>query len=247
MDLVLGTMRLLDSSEKQTISLLERALLLGVRRFHSSSEYESFGRFSSALAIACESTGVDPTSLQHTIKIADPGFDESTFDSKRLKLKIDLYRKRLNAPKIDTVQWMARAHLKDDSARIKLLHDMAPSIEAAVNDMKQSNIINKFGCFPYSDSFRAAVLDMPWCDVLVDYTNRLETAALKSSQYLRDDQSIIGIRPFFPLTQEDPDIRARWSFNELLEFVLHTRTIEGLVVSTSSEDHLQQLLEKLRK
>jgi len=240
--LVFGTMRLKPSCT----NLLEYLLQSGVRRFHSSLEYDSFSHFTNALPVACAKAGVDISSLRHIVKLASPHFGESRFDAGDVSAKIDYYRHHLAVEKLDIVQWMARMDLADDAARVQCLESEDSLISAFAEEAKNSGVIERFGCFPYSHSFRHAVVRKPWCDALLDYLNIEETDALATIDELRENQSLIAIRPFYP-TMVDPDSlkpeKTIPTVHACLAYVLENEKVEAVVASAGSKEHAKELVE----
>jgi len=243
---VFGTMRLGELSERAATDLLVHLLERGVRRFHSSTEYESFERFTSALREACATSGCPSESLRHVVKVAEPHFGESDFVPSRLAERVSAYADALEVERVEVVQWMIRHDLKDEPARLSILERRAEAIAEAVSTLKDRGAIERFGCFPYTRGMREAVLRQPWCDVLVDYLNPLETECRASFEALREGQSVIGIRPLMPVLAAERDAStATPSVASLLEYALSDRRVEAVVVGTGRVAHADEILDCL--
>jgi len=240
---VFGTMRLEQHDLDSCIDLLQHVLEAGVRRFHSSTEYGSFKLFCVALPHACARSGIDIDSLRHIVKLASPHFGESRFDESTMVSAVDEYRKSLEVDTLDVVQWMTRMDLADESARMNCLSRDNEAIANYAKNARADGNINRLGCFPYTRTFRDAVIQKPWCDTLVDYLNLDEREAYDSIPNLNDGQSIIAIRPLYPMFSESSDnSAARPSADECLTFSLQNDKVEAVVVSASSIEHADELV-----
>jgi aryl-alcohol dehydrogenase-like predicted oxidoreductase len=247
--LTFGTMRLAALKHSAVVDLLSEALEQGVRRFHSSNEYDSFDLFCKALADSCEECQIDTNSIEHIVKIAAPHFDNDTFYRNELIQKCNSYKEALDCDTLFLVQWMTRIDLANEPARLNVLKVSNDEISDSVSELKSSGTISKFGCFPYSDSFRKEVLRKEWCDVLVDYYNPLESSAKSEFHAMREDQSLFAIRPLFPLFANDSNGKIhqseKWDVAALLQFALETQKIESLIISMSSAEHLREIIENI--
>ena len=249
--LTFGTMRLAALDYSAVVELISEALERGIRRFHSSNEYDSFSIFCKALEESCKECQIDPNALEHVVKIAAPHFDDDTFNKLELNQKCHTYSEALKCGTLFLVQWMARIDLKNEPARLNLLNTSDNEILDSVTELKDSGAISKFGCFPYSDSFRKKVIKKEWCDVLVDYYNPLETQALSESHAMRDDQSIFAIRPLYPLfaNADNQTIvqTEKWNVESLVQYALENQKIESLIISMSSSEHLRNIIETISR
>jgi len=249
--LTFGTMRLGALHYSAIVELLSEALESGVRRFHSSNEYDSFDLFCAALADSCKECRIDNSSIEHVVKIAAPHFGNDTFHIKELIQKCHSYKEALACDKLFLIQWMTRIDLANEPARLNILNISNNEISDSVSELKQTGTIAKFGCFPYTDSFRKEVIKKVWCDVLVDYYNPLESGAISEFHAMRDDQSMFAIRPLFPLFANDgngdKDQSEKWDVASLLQFALENKKIESLIISMSSTVHLRDIIEKIAR
>ncbi len=243
-------MRLGALSSNETIELLAHALRAGIRRFHSSSEYESFSLFCESLPKACKLANVDTDSLEHMVKIAAPHFDHSKFVPQELISKTQDYKRKLGCSKIELIQWMARYDLSNEAGRLAILKDSDKAIQETVELLKFNNDISRFGCFPYTESFRKMATGAEWCDALIDYFNPIEHQASQIIDNLRTNQSMIAIRPLFPLIKklEEPNNSeyAMWNYDNLIRYALAKPSVESLVISMSSQKHLDELITSIQ-
>lgn len=243
---VFGSMRVGELSARAATELLVHLLERGVRRFHSSTEYDSFDQFASTLREACARSGCARETLRHVVKVAEPHFGESEFSPSRLAERVAAYADALGVGRVDVVQWMIRHDLDDEPGRLAILEHNLGAIAEAVSTLKREGAIGRFGCFPYTLGMREAVLLQPWCDVLVDYLNPLEAECRASFGMLREKQSVIGIRPLMPvLDAERTAGRGTPSISSLLEYALSDPRVEAVVIGTGRAGHADEILECL--
>jgi hypothetical protein len=171
------------------------------------------------------------------VKVATPHFGESTFSGSKLNELLDKYLNELQCNTLETVQWMARIDLKKEDERLSCLQEQHSEIETVVSALKSKGAINRFGCFPYTPTFRDQVITYDWCDVILDYYNPMENTDFPFKS-LRETQSFIAIRPFFPVLQNDP---AKYSIHDLLHFALDPEPCESVIVSVSSKENANHI------
>ena len=101
--LILGTMRLHENgrSAREWASFFADAYDLGVRRLHSSYEYDSYALLREALDALRDIRG--DIAFRHVVKLADPGFDDTGFDAVRFTERVQSYCEELGCDSIDDV------------------------------------------------------------------------------------------------------------------------------------------------
>lgn len=238
--IIFGSMRMLeyDFPAAYWVNLFSELHDLGIRIWHSSSEYESFDLYCDVMA---EFQKQFPNKVvKHMVKLAEPHFHVNEFSETLFEEKVDDYLRKLDAESLFCVQWMWRGDLSDNENRRKLFLESYPEIEKSVQKLKQNRKIENFHCFPYDVNFAEAVIDKPAVDGLVVYRNKLETEydnLLEESA--RNGKSNFIIRPLFAgkaleLEGETP--------RSLLQFALGKAGVEGAVLSISSVDKIKQIL-----
>lgn len=240
--IVLGTMRLHEAQRSvgEWVEFFVAAHRLGVTTLHSSSEYESFPLFCEILSrLARDAPDVR---FRHMVKLGEPHFDEADFEPKRLSERIDCYRDALRVDCIADVQWMWRGGLDNDPVRISRFLARQSPIADGVDALKVGGRIGRFLCFPYTPPFAQAALDVAAVDGLVVYRNVQEREyddAIDGAA-ARAKPSVV-IRPFNAGKAFDgrgPGPLA------LLRLALDKPGIESAILSTSSIDHVEQLIER---
>lgn len=238
--IIFGSMRMLeyDFPAAYWVNLFSDLHDLGVRIWHSSSEYESFGLFCEVVDKFRKTFPDKP--IKHMVKLAEPHFHVNTFDAGLLNQKVDEYLKKLQTDSLYCVQWMWRGDLSDNERRKALFLENYPAIEKAVAALRQSGRIENFHCFPYDAGFAQAVLNSKAIDGLVVYRNKLETEydELLQQAAQAGKHSFI-IRPLFggkalELEGETP--------RSLLRFALDMPNVDGAVLSISSIGKITQIL-----
>lgn len=229
-----GSMRLrAERSDRQHLELLLHLVDRGVTTFHSSSEYETFPRFTSLLR---ELQRARPQArLEHVVKLAAPHFGEDRFVVADLVRRLDAYRAALSSPRIDVVQWMVRFDLQQENRRLQILQESAAELGDAVACLREQGWIGAFACFPYTQGFAQAVLAQPWCDGLVDYLNlheRERVALLPELQ--RAGQGLVALRPLLA-----GELIGRASPAAALRFPLLHPAVASEVLSIGSIAHAE--------
>lgn len=237
--IILGTMRLLeaDRTAEECADYLLALHQLGIRKLHSSNEYESFPLLVEALQLLRRRR--PDRRFRHMVKLAEPSFDDDDcFHADRLSSRINDYCSALGTDMIEDVQWMWRRKLDDDDGRIADFRRHADAIGEAVETEKERGSIERFLCFPYSVPFASAALELNWTDGLAvyrnaeehDYDSTLEQAAAAA-------KIAVIIRPFFGgrlVGNGDPA--------QLLAAALDSPAIEAAVLSTNSISHMKALV-----
>ena len=237
--IILGTMRWgeVERSTAQWAAFLAEAHALGIAALHSSSEYDSFPQFCAAIhALRAAHPAIH---FRHIVKLADPHFGEAGLDTARLERRIDSYRAALGVARIDDVQWMWRASLDDDAARIATFRACADALGEARHRLQQAGKITRLLCFPYSCAFGHAAVQSGAIDGLVVYRNRTERAddSAISAAAARGLPTIV-IRPFHGgAALSDGD-----AASVHLRDALAIEGAEAAVLSSNHLDHLRAVI-----
>lgn len=236
--IIFGTMRMLEHNkhEDEWVSLLIKLYDKGMRRIHSSLEYESFPFFCSVLN-KISSTRSD-INFEHIVKLACPDFNELAFDLDSLENKINAYCAALNVKHIETVQWMWRATLSDDRLRTNNFVQNNYKLAEAVNAVKNAGLIKLFYCFPYTPEFATAAIDYSFIDGLIVYRNPLEeeyNAVIDDCG--RKEIDVLTIRPLAAgKSLNSSDV------NSLIAFSFYPQAVKGIIISLSKEAQFDEIL-----
>jgi hypothetical protein len=236
---VFGSMRMHPERQglKEWANLLLHAHNLGVLRIHCSDEYETFPFF---LTVLKEVRRISPQlDLRFIVKIAEPHFGENIFDAKKLLNRIDAYREALQTDQLESIQWMWRGKISDETGRIRGFSESADRILDVVNQSKHNGKIKSFHCFPYTFEFAKQALENPLVDGLAIYRNPLEIEydpMLTSAHAI--GKRILVIRPF-----KAGEALANIGVAKLIKFSAISPVVEGIVVSCSSIKHLQECVQ----
>src|SRR5262249_39625694 len=130
------------------------SLARGITTFHSSSEYDTFSRF----CALSRNLGGRGSEMHHVVKLAEPHFGDTSFDERRLRLKVEAYLADLGVARLDVVQWMWRGDLKDEDGRLAGFKRHRDSIQAAFDALRAEGKIGAVASFPYTLRFADAVL-----------------------------------------------------------------------------------------
>jgi hypothetical protein len=237
--IVFGTMRMSPERKepKEWAKLLLHAHYLGVVRVHCSDEYESYPFF---ICVLDEVRRISPQiDFRFTVKLAEPHFGQTDFDSKKLLKRIDAYRVALQTDQLDCVQWMWRGRLDDENGRLRGFYDATDRIFDVVESSKQRGLINELRCFPYTNEFAKQAIDHSTVDGLAIYRNPLENEYDPLFERVSAiGKSILVIRPF----------KAGYAFvdvdaSKLIKFSASLPVVDGIVVSCSSILHLEECVE----
>lgn len=208
----------------------------GVRQLHVSSEYDSYPLVCEVLAARRERGGAR---FAIVMKMADPSFDDAGFDAARFADKLAGYREVLGEHTLDAVQWMWRAGLKDDNARLSAFAAQADVIGKAVAQAKADGGIGSFLCFPYTPAFALAALEQPFIDGLTVYRNLGEPEYdMACERAVAAGKSIMAIRPYGAgsLFEQGHDVPA------MLEHVFASPAVNRVVVTATEADNLSTLI-----
>jgi hypothetical protein len=238
--LVFGSMRMLEYSYslEYWVDLFEDLYDFGVTTFHSSNEYESFPFFCKVITVFQKKN--PDKKIHHIIKIAEPHFNINTFDANLLEGKINEYCRNLNVSSIENIQWMWRGNLQNNVQREQLFDRNYPEIEKAILNLKKTNKIKKFYCFPYNLDFALSAIKKDQIDGLIVYRNVLEKeydTALKLGAKLNKKSYIIR-----PLNAGKALSGVNQSSKSLVQWALNFPNIEGAIISISSVSRLKEII-----
>lgn len=233
-----GTMRLGKAGGvDEAAALIDHARAIGVTSVHCSSEYDSFALFTDAWR-ACGSA-LDATVIA---KVAAPHYGEDRFDVAAFRVKVEAYLSTLGIEQV-VVQWLLRYDLKQEDARLRILHDGATEIAGVVAAMKAEGKIAGFVGFPYTMPIADVLADADWCDGLALYVNPLEhDTDVAIDACARAGKPVIAIRPYAAgRVFAETDMTAEAA----LEHVFAYAPVVTAVVSASSRAHLDALRPQL--
>ncbi len=237
--IVFGSMRMDPERQgsKDWAKLLLHASSLGVDRIHCSDEYDSFPFLLTVLEEVRRNC--PQLEFRYTVKLAEPQFGESDFDSNMLLKRIDAYRKVLRTDQLDCVQWMWRGNLGDEAGRLRSFSDSADLIFEVVNRAKHQGKIKLFHCFPYTFEFANQALENPMVDGLTIYRNPLEIEydpLLTRAHAI--GKGVLVIRPF-----KAGEALFNIGATNLIKFSAIAPAVAGIVVSCSTVVHLEECTE----
>jgi len=221
-----------DLGERDWATLLARAWDLGVRRLHSSREYESFEFLCAVLARLRDER--PDIAFDHVVKLADPSFDDSGFDPARMRASVERYCEALGAERIATVQWMWRKDLKDEPARLAAFEQALPAIGDAGR-----GLATEFACFPYTIGFAEAAIRSGVFGGLIVYYNIMERefeAAMDEAA--GSGMAVDVIRPF---AGGQAGGKTGLPARRLLDDVLARPAVRDAILSVSSTAQLEEL------
>jgi hypothetical protein len=162
----------------------------GIDTHHSSSEYESYLTYLAALE-ALTATG---RSVQHIVKLAEPGFDDTRFDAPRLVAAVDCRLRELGVEQIAVLQWMCRTpEPTSDPATAVVLHDQRVEIDEAFLYLERSGKVGAVAVFPYTIGFQAIFDHELGVRPACTYLSLFERQHL---HLLDGDRPFVALRPF---------------------------------------------------
>jgi hypothetical protein len=235
---IFGTMRLDKLGLESSVEFVTHMLKKGLRNFHSSQEYESYGIFTETLKRACEAAKLDPDALNHMVKLASPHFGEKEINPEILEAKLQGYRADLDCTSIDRVQWMLRANLKQLRHEI-FLRDKARLIQL-FDSLKADKRVRRVGCFPYTPSFGALAAESGCFDFMADYINQDETN-YKHYSLNSGEVRMVAIRPF----SAGGGFGKGRAAADMLRFALNEPGVDAVVASPGSILHFDELAQAL--
>ncbi|WP_374028259.1 hypothetical protein ACES2J_07705 [Bdellovibrio bacteriovorus] len=237
--LVLGTMRLHERTQDvgAWVQFFIEAHRLGVRKLHSSSEYESYPLLKEILCYLKKNH--PEIEFEHIVKLAEPSFNDAGYESGRLTEKVNDYLLDLQTSRLAVIQWMWRLSLKEDELRIQNFLEASSGLSSEVSELKSGSKIEQVMCFPYSVSFANTAIQQNFIDGLVVYRNVLETEydeSLKAATRLGKESYIIR-----PLAAGKALSEAGKPARELYNWALDHEGVVGAIVSISKPHHLRDL------
>jgi aryl-alcohol dehydrogenase-like predicted oxidoreductase len=236
---IFGTMRLHELETDQAQNLLVHALEQGVRRFHVSVEYDSFEFFCEQIRIACQRVQVALNDLNFAAKLASPHFGEESISKQDIIAKIDHLRRGLGSDQIADIQWMARIDLSREDDRLELVRNSGSELTDIAAELKDLQLIKRFGCFPYTNEFAKLAVKVGAFDLMFDYLNHEERSPdLYQSEMVEQDCKLIAIRPF----GAGKSLKAGTSPTEIIQQTLSSQSVEALVIGTHNQNHLDEIL-----
>jgi aryl-alcohol dehydrogenase-like predicted oxidoreductase len=204
---------------------------------HCSDEYESFPFL---LEVLLSARSVRPNfTPQFVVKLAEPHFGSSSFDTDKFHERLHNYREALGVDRLDCVQWMWRGDLQDEDGRLRSFSESADAIERAFEDAKERGSVRSIRCFPYTMSFADMAIGHPSIDGIAVYRNPLELEyepLVARAQRL--DKGVLVIRPL-----KAGEALAASHVRDLVGFSARVRAVDGIVVSCSSFVHLRECVE----
>jgi hypothetical protein len=234
--IVFGSMRMHPERQglKNWVNLLINASSLGVLRIHCSDEYENFPFLLTVLnEVRRSSPRID---FRFIVKLAEPHFGDNIFDAKKLLNRIDAYRQALQTDQLESIQWMWRGKIDDETGRIKNFSESADQMLDVVDLVKHNGKIKSFHCFPYTFEFAKLALENPLIDGLTIYRNPLELEYDPLLSRAHDiGKRILVIRPF-----KAGEVLENIGVSKLIKFSASLPVVDGIVVSCSSIKHLEE-------
>jgi hypothetical protein len=210
----------------------------GVDTLHSSMEYESFSLLTEALRLLYKKS--DNIKFKHVVKLADPSFNEEHQSYKRIRIRIEQYKKALMCNQIHMVQWMWRDDLHNDSLRLSKFYKSIHELETEIFKIKNDGLINEFLCFPYTLEFGLASLESAVIDGYTIYRNPNEILFQPLlDQAYKKSKDVYSIRP---LAAGSLIQNADWNLNSLIKFSYNHPGVKGIIVSISEEKQLLEIL-----
>ena len=223
--IIYGTMRMLGV--KRSLSkwayIFDELFEKGVRSFHVSKEYDSYGLFLEVL----KKSNFNKKKINIYAKCFSPNFNDQVYDEKKLSALLNCYLKDLSLDRIN-IQWMWRADLNNDDYRCKSFYQKIPEINYSLGKLKKKSV-NEIYCFPYSIKFAKLVIKIKNINGLSVYFNPIEKSY---KQFL--GKKNIGIRPLY-----GGKLTSKYTFSELINFSLKEKKITKIVLSINKIKNLK--------
>lgn len=238
--LIFGSMRMseYDYSVSHWVDLFDKMHDSGIIVHHVSSEYDSYAFY---ITVLKEFNSKYPNKqISHLVKLAEPNFDSSQFNPKLFQSKVDKYLAELNVSRLWGIQWMWRGDLKNEISRLDNFKENIVLLSSKVFELKKNNLIDRFYLFNYTKTFCeiAITLSKQFKNSLFDgltvYRNIQEN---EFDKYLDFFERNIIIRPLFA-----NQLETSLSKKQLVEYALNHCKITNGIISISSNDKLNQLL-----
>jgi aryl-alcohol dehydrogenase-like predicted oxidoreductase len=231
----------------------------GITAFHSSHEYESYPLFCRVLRQFRQDR--PEAELQHIVKLACPGFNDTSFDRNRFRSAIDKELQSLGTERLDVVQWLIRQTPNSDELRIAALHECLPQFIDEWEDLRRSGKVGAIASFPYTVRFADEIIPLDLCDGIAAYLNAGELEyADRLDDLLNRGRGFLAIRPMFAgqmFESAGPDSSCASSAMEelgvswdrlaefCLSFPLLHPAVTTVIVSVSTLSHAEQNLKAL--
>ena len=227
----------------------------GVTAFHSSHEYESYPRFCRIIRdFRRERSGAE---IQHIVKLACPGFNDSRFDPRRFRSAIENELRALGTERLDVVQWLVRQTPNTDALRIPALRESLPQFLGEWEELRRAGKVRALTSFPYSLPFADELLQLDLGDGLAAYLNPVELEyADRLDDLSKRAQGFLAIRPMFagkmsesgfgPGALETLGIPSDQVGQFCVSFPLLHPAVTTVIVSMSTLAHAQQNLKAMR-
>ncbi|MEM7325633.1 MAG: aldo/keto reductase [Actinomycetota bacterium] len=201
----------------------------GITTIHSSHEYPTDQVLIDALASA---TGAG-RSFEHIVKLAEPSFDERSFDAARLTRAVDRRLADLHTERLDCIQWMIRTpEPQDDAGTVGALEEGRDRINTCMAELVAAGKIGSMALFPYTRAIAEAAIDGGTAQNLAVYLNPEEDDYTDLADRCR---SVIAIRPLAggSLTAAGPD-----AVGDALRYPLLHPAVATTIVSINSTAHV---------
>jgi hypothetical protein len=237
--LIFGTMRMseYDYSVSYWVDLFKKMHDSGIFVHHVSSEYDSYFLYITVLKKFY--LKYPNKQISHLVKLAEPHFDSSKFNSKLFQSKIDKYLTELDVSKLWGIQWMWRGDLKNEISRLDNFKEYIELLSSKVFELKKNKIIDGFYLFPYTKTFCELAISLSKqlnntvFDGLTVYRNIQEN---EFDIYLDSFERNLIIRPLFASKLE-----TALSKKKLIEYALNHGRVTNGIISISSVDRLNEL------
>lgn len=232
----------------------------GITAFHSSHEYESHPIFCRVLRQFRRDR--PDAELQHIVKLACPGFNETRFDRNRFRSAIENELQSLGTERLEIVQWLVRQTPNSDELRIAALRECLPQFIDEWEQLRRSGKVGALASFPYTVRFADEIIPLDFCDGLAAYLNPGELEyAERLDALMNRGRGFLAIRPMFAGKVLESDGADSASFHAVMEelgiswdrlaefclsFPLLHPAVTTVIVSISSLSHAQQNLKALK-
>ena len=236
-----GSMRLSEAPDRlRPIEVLLRLHDAGIDTHHSSFEYDSYPLYLDTLKQLSQTS----RSVAHIVKLAEPSFDDITFDAGRLVTAVDDRLAELGTDHIAVVQWMVRTpDPSNETVTLELLHEQRSEIASAFDQLKSAGKVGEFAVFPYTNRFGIAAQQEISPISLCGYLSLFER---DSHELLATGAPFIALRPFAgasPSVESAPEaVNAEADparrYEAALRYPLLHPSVATTVVSVNQDHHI---------